>query len=160
MAVVELSGFPNRTDWSIEAVLTEPHDPANRYLANQGFEISILRDAASLQHQLRRKRPYLIVLDVMMPGGGALTAPRNLRAAGDEVPVVVLTARVDVEDSIVGLEPGADDYLGTFCNFRELLVRMQSHEDRLLRLYERGFALVKIFAAASMHVFTSEARHR
>lgn len=40
-------------------------DPANRYLANQGFEISILRDAGSLQHQLRRNRPDLIVLDVM-----------------------------------------------------------------------------------------------
>lgn len=95
-----------------------------------------------------------------MPGVGALTAPRNLRAAGDEIPVVMPTARVDVEDSIVGLEPGADDYLGKFCNPRELLVRTQSHEDRSLRPSERGFALVKIFAAASMHVFTSKARHR
>ncbi|PVX83257.1 response regulator [Paraburkholderia unamae] len=135
-------------------------DPANRYLANQGFEISILRDAGSLQHQLRRNRPDLIVLDVMMPGAGTLTALRNLLAAGDEIPVVMLTARVDVEDSIVGVEPGADDYLGKSSNPRELLARTLSHEDRLLRLSEREFALVKIFAAASMHVFTSEARHR
>lgn len=135
-------------------------DPANRYLANQGFEISILRDAGSLQHQLRRNRPDLIVLDVMMPGAGTLTALRNLLAAGDEIPVVMRTARVDVEDSIVGVEPGADDYLGKSSNPRELLARTLSHEDRLLRLSEREFALVKIFAAASMHVFTSEAPHR
>ncbi len=60
-------------------------DPANRYLANQSFEISILRNAGYLQHRLRRNRPDLIVLDVIMPGVGALTALRNLRAAGDGI---------------------------------------------------------------------------
>ncbi|MBB2932915.1 CheY-like chemotaxis protein [Paraburkholderia silvatlantica] len=80
-------------------------DPANRYLSNQSFEISILRDAGSLQHRLRRNRPDLVVLDVMTPGVGALTALRNLRAADDDIVVVILAARVDVEDRIVGPNP-------------------------------------------------------
>jgi len=102
------------------------HDPANRYLASRGFEISVLRDADFLQDRLRRNRPDLIVLDMMMPGVGGLTTLRNLRAAGDKIPVIILTACVDAEDKVAGLDLGADDYLGKPCNPRELQARIQS----------------------------------
>jgi two-component system phosphate regulon response regulator OmpR len=86
----------------------------------------VLHDAGSLERRLERERPDLIVLDLMMPGVDGLTALRKLRAAGDDIPVIMLTARADDVDRIVGLELGADDYLGKPFNPRELLARVQA----------------------------------
>jgi len=61
-----------------------------------------------------------------MPGVDGLTALRKLRASGDDIPVIMLTARADDVDRIVGLELGADDYLGKPFNPRELLARVQA----------------------------------
>ena len=96
------------------------------YLQRQGMEVSVLHDAASLERRLERERPDLIVLDLMMPGVDGLTALRQLRATGDDIPVIMLTARADDVDRIVGLELGADDYLGKPFNPRELLARVQA----------------------------------
>jgi two-component system phosphate regulon response regulator OmpR len=104
----------------------EPPDLLCGYLASRGFEVSMLRDAGSLQHRRRRDRPDLIVLDVLMRGVNGLTALRTLRAAGDEIPVIMLNARVDEMDRIAGLELGADDCLSKPCNPRELVARIQS----------------------------------
>lgn len=90
----------------------ELRDLLRDYLVRQGIEVSVLHDAASLEKRLERERPDLIVLDLMMPGVDGLTALRQLRAAGDDIPVIMLTARADDVDRIVGLELGADDYLG------------------------------------------------
>jgi two-component system phosphate regulon response regulator OmpR len=98
-------------------------DLLRHYLVSLGIEVSVLHDAGSLERRLARKRPDLIVLDLMMPGVDGLTALRNLRAPGDDIPVIILTARTDGSDRIVGLELGADDYLGKPFNPRELLAR-------------------------------------
>ncbi|AIO59098.1 hypothetical protein BO06_2280 [Burkholderia mallei] len=104
----------------------ELRDLLRDYLVRQGIEVSVLHDAASLEKRLERERPDLIVLDLMMPGVDGLTALRQLRAAGDDIPVIMLTARADDVDRIVGLELGADDYLGKPFNPRELLARAQA----------------------------------
>src|ERR1700726_1993084 len=104
----------------------ELRDLLRDYLVRQGIEVSVLHDAGSLERRLERERPDLIVLDLMMPGVDGLPAPRKLRAAGDDIPVIMLTARADDVDRIVGLELGADDYLGKPFNPRELLARVQA----------------------------------
>ena len=68
----------------------------------------------------------LIVLDLMMPGEDGLSVCRRLRAAGDKTPVIMLTAKGEDVDRIVGLEVGADDYLGKPFNPRELLARIHA----------------------------------
>jgi two-component system phosphate regulon response regulator OmpR len=103
----------------------ELRDLLRDYLVRQGMEVSVLHDAATLEKRLERERPDLIVLDLMMPGVDGLTALRQLRAAGDDIPVIMLTARADDVDRIVGLELGADDYLGKPFNPRELLARVR-----------------------------------
>ncbi|WP_420956628.1 response regulator [Burkholderia gladioli] len=104
----------------------ELRDLLRDYLVRQGMEVSVLHDAATLEKRLERERPDLIVLDLMMPGVDGLTALRQLRAAGDDIPVIMLTARADDVNRIVGLELGADDYLGKPFNPRELLARAQA----------------------------------
>jgi two-component system, OmpR family, phosphate regulon response regulator OmpR len=104
----------------------ELRDLLRDYLRRLGIEVSVLHDAGSLRRRLERERPDLIVLDVMMPGLDGLTALRKLRAAGDDIPVIMLSSRADVVDRVVGLELGADDYIGKPFNPRELLARAQA----------------------------------
>ncbi len=104
----------------------ELRDLLRDYLTRQGIEVSVLHSAVSLERRLELERPDLIVLDLMMPGVDGLTALRQLRASGDDIPVIMLTARADDVDRIVGLELGADDYLGKPFNPRELLARIQA----------------------------------
>ncbi|CAH2806049.1 MAG: Two-component system response regulator OmpR [uncultured Caballeronia sp.] len=104
----------------------ELRDLLRDYLVRQGIEVSVLHDAGTLERHLERERLDLILLDLMMPGVDGLTALRKLRASGDDIPVIMLTARADDVDRIVGLELGADDYLGKPFNPRELLARVQA----------------------------------
>jgi two-component system phosphate regulon response regulator OmpR len=96
------------------------------YLGEVGFEVSVLHDASSLERRLERERPDLIVLDLMMSDIDGLTALRKLRATGDDIPVIILTAKADPADRIKGLELGADDFLAKPFNPRELLARVQA----------------------------------
>jgi two-component system phosphate regulon response regulator OmpR len=82
-----------------------------RYLGQQGYVVDTLPDARELDRKLARNRPDLMVLDVMMPGDDGLAVVRRLRAQGETVPVIMLTARGEDVDRILGLEMGADDYL-------------------------------------------------
>lgn len=101
-------------------------DLLRRYLTQEGFEVILAEDGKALNRLMLRETADLIVLDLMMPGVDGLTALRQLRAAGDDIPVIMLTARADDVDRIVGLELGADDYLGKPFNPRELLARVQA----------------------------------
>jgi DNA-binding response OmpR family regulator len=75
---------------------------------------------------VRDARPDLVVLDIMLPGRSGLDVLRDLRAAGDPLPVLMLTAKGDVVDRVVGLELGADDYLPKPFAVRELLARVRA----------------------------------
>ncbi|MBV8049367.1 MAG: two-component system response regulator OmpR [Paludibacterium sp.] len=97
-----------------------------RYLDQQGYAIDTLPDARDIDRKLARNRPDLLVLDVMMPGEDGLALVRRLRAQGEMIPVIMLTARGEDIDRILGLEMGADDYLPKPFNPRELTARIQS----------------------------------
>ena len=97
-----------------------------RYLGEQGLKVRAVQDAASAERLLARERFDVLVLDVMMPGEDGLSLCRRLRHAGETVPILMLTARGDPVDRIIGLEMGADDYLPKPFNPRELLARIQA----------------------------------
>ncbi|TXI13342.1 MAG: response regulator, partial [Ottowia sp.] len=106
-------------------------DLLRRYLAQEGFEVIVAEDAKALSRVMLRDTIDLIVLDLMMPGEDGLSVCRRLRAAGDKTPIIMLTAKGEDVDRIVGLEVGADDYLGKPFNPRELLARIHAVLRRL-----------------------------
>ncbi|MDT3680657.1 MAG: two-component system response regulator OmpR [Burkholderiaceae bacterium] len=97
-----------------------------RYLSENQFEVSVAQDATAMNRLMQRESFDLIVLDLMLPGEDGLSIVRRLRGANDRTPIVVLTAKGDDVDRIVGLELGADDYLGKPFNPRELLARIHA----------------------------------
>lgn len=97
-----------------------------RYLEGQGFTVKGVGDGAQMRQALDRGHFDLIVLDLMLPGESGLELCRRLRGQGEDTPVVMLTAKGDEIDRIVGLEIGADDYLPKPVNPRELLARIRS----------------------------------
>ncbi|MFO0255463.1 MAG: two-component system response regulator OmpR [Betaproteobacteria bacterium] len=98
----------------------------NRYLAEQGYAVRAVADAAEMNRQLARERYDLMILDLMLPGEDGLSVCRRLRGGGDPLPIIMLTAKGDDVDRIVGLELGADDYLPKPFNPRELVARIQA----------------------------------
>ena len=96
------------------------------YLLDQGYDVRCLSDVKQLEARLEFQRPDLLVLDLMLPGDDGLTALRRLRDAGDDLPVVMLTARGEPVDRIIGLEQGADDYLAKPFLPRELSARIEA----------------------------------
>lgn len=97
-----------------------------RYLGEQGYAVRTVENASQAERLLARERFDVLVLDIMMPGEDGLSACRRLRAQGETIPIVMLTARGDPVDRIVGLEMGADDYLPKPFNPRELVARIQA----------------------------------
>src|SRR5262245_59304948 len=82
-----------------------------RYLNDQGFATRGVDGAVAMDKALNRELYDLIVLDLMMPGEDGLGICRRLRTANQQIPIIMLTAKGDDVDRIVGLEIGADDYL-------------------------------------------------
>lgn len=96
------------------------------YLKREGFEITAAGNAEQMERALRDFPIDLMVLDLMLPGRGGLDICRELRAAQNSLPVIMLTAKGDDIDRILGLELGADDYLPKPCNPRELAARIRA----------------------------------
>ncbi|TDN67794.1 response regulator [Paraburkholderia sp. BL10I2N1] len=101
-------------------------DLVREYLQSRGYAVSVLHHGMGLQRRLQVERPDLVVLDIMMPELDGISALRTLRIAGDEIPVILLTARADVIDRVIGLELGADDYLGKPFDPSELVARIRT----------------------------------
>jgi two-component system alkaline phosphatase synthesis response regulator PhoP len=93
----------------------------------EGYEVLTAVDAAGGLGLAREQRPDLIILDVMLPGMNGFDVCRELRRAGLEVPIIMLTARGEEIDRVLGLEIGADDYLTKPFSVRELLARVRIH---------------------------------
>ena len=104
-----------------------------RYLGEQGFQVSAVADAGAMDRLLTREGFDLLVLDLMLPGEDGLSICRRLRAGGDTLPILMLTAKGDEIDRIVGLELGADDYLPKPFNPRELVARIRAIMRRPVR---------------------------
>jgi two-component system phosphate regulon response regulator OmpR len=94
-----------------------------RYLTENDFQVSMAQDAPSMNRLMQRQTFDLIILDLMLPGEDGLSIVRRLRGGGERTPIIMLTAKGDDVDRILGLEMGADDYLPKPFNPRELLAR-------------------------------------
>jgi two-component system, OmpR family, phosphate regulon response regulator OmpR len=97
-----------------------------RYLSEQSYAVDTVPDGVGMDRSLARERYDLMVLDLMMPNEDGLAICRRLRAKGEMMPIIMLTAKGDEVDRIVGLEMGADDYLPKPFNPRELAARIQA----------------------------------
>lgn len=105
-----------------------------RYLTEQGFSIKTVSDAKEMALSLESDPVDLVILDLMLPGEDGLAICRRFRGEGMTTPIIMLTARGDEVDRIIGLEMGADDYLPKPFNPRELLARINA----VLRRHEHS----------------------
>jgi two-component system, OmpR family, response regulator MprA len=124
-----------------------------RVLVANGFAVEVAEDGLEALARLRTESYDAVVLDVMMPGCDGIEVCERLRAAGDQLPVLMLTARHAVRDRVAGLESGADDYLvKPFAN-EELIARLRA----LLRRTGSGRETVA-FSDLELDVLTRDAR--
>lgn len=96
------------------------------YLVRAGHDVARAADGPSALARFARRRPDLVVLDLMLPGMDGFEVCRRMREQGGPVPVIMLTARGDEEDRVLGLETGADDYVTKPFSPRELVLRVES----------------------------------
>ena len=101
-------------------------DLLRRYLGENGFQVFVSESGAAMNRLWVREHFDALILDLMMPGEDGLQILRRLRAAKDMTPIIMLTARGEEIDRIVGLELGADDYIAKPFNPRELLARIHA----------------------------------
>ncbi len=101
-------------------------DLLNRYLGEQGFAVRAVSEAHAMDKLLAHERFDLMVLDLMLPGEDGLSICRRLRGTKNTIPIIMLTAKGEDVDRIVGLEMGADDYLPKPFNPRELVARINA----------------------------------
>ena len=101
-------------------------DLLRRYLTEQGFNVVSADNAQSMNKLWVRERYDLLVLDLMLPGEDGLAICRRLRGSGDQTPIIMLTAKGEEVDRIIGLEMGADDYLPKPFSPRELVARINA----------------------------------
>ena len=101
-------------------------DSLRRSLAFNGYQVDLAEDGQAALDIMIDQRPDALVLDVMMPRVDGLEVCRRLRSAGDELPILVLTARDAVSDRVAGLDAGADDYLPKPFALEELLARLRA----------------------------------
>jgi len=97
-----------------------------RYLAEEGFRVTAAADAGAARNALAAVAFDLVVLDVMMPGESGIDLVESLRRTGNDVPVLMLTARGAPDDRVAGFESGADDYLAKPFDPRELALRIRT----------------------------------
>ena len=101
-------------------------DSLSRALRLNGYEVTLAEHGMDALQVMRDDHPDAVVLDVNMPGADGFAVARRLRADGDEVPILMLTARDDVADRVTGLDVGADDYLVKPFALEELLARLRA----------------------------------
>jgi two-component system, OmpR family, response regulator MprA len=112
-------------------ILVVDDDPAvrdslRRSLSFNGYDVDVAGDGAEALAQIGARQPDALVMDVMMPRLDGLDTTRALRAAGNDLPILVLTARDAVADRVDGLDAGADDYLTKPFALDELLARVRA----------------------------------
>ena len=101
-------------------------DLLRQFLTNNGFHVSVAEDANQMNRLWMRERFDAVILDVMMPGEDGISILKRIRASNDNTPILMLTAKGEDIDRILGLEFGADDYLPKPYNPRELLARLHA----------------------------------
>ncbi len=139
-------------------VLVVDDDPAvrgalNRALRLEGYEVSVASDGPPALEEIAIRPPDAVILDIGLPTADGLDVCRRLRAADDDTPVLMLTARDAINDRVQGLDAGADDYLVKPFALAELLARLRA----LLRRRPEESGEVLRFADLSLDPVTREA---
>ncbi len=130
-------------------------DSLRRALELEGYEVDLAVDGADALLRLEANgQPDAVILDVLMPGVDGLEVCRRIRGKGNGVPVLMLTARTEVESRVAGLDAGADDYLAKPFALEELLARLRA----LLRRVAPGAEEVLRFADLELDPNTREVR--
>ena len=147
---------------SLPRVLVVDDDRAVRYslrrsLEFNGYDVALACDGAEALATVGAVHPDVVVMDVMMPRLDGIEATRALRAAGNDVPVLVLTARDAVGDRVEGLDAGADDYLTKPFALEELLARLRALLRRVVPA-DGSDAEVLSFADLTMDVASRDVR--
>jgi len=133
-------------------------DLLERYLTEQGFSIKVAADAKEMDAAISSNEIDLLVLDLMLPGEDGLSICRRLRSKGSTMPIIMLTARGDEVDRIIGLEMGADDYLPKPFNPRELLARINAVTRRHARIQAPAPAVENEVVNIGEFVFNASTR--
>ena len=105
---------------------TKLRELLKKYLSREGFTVTVAENGQAMDECLADNEVDLIILDLMLPGEDGLSITRRLRSLNNHQPIIILSARGDEVDRIVGLEVGADDYLAKPFSPRELLARIRS----------------------------------
>jgi two-component system response regulator MprA len=129
-----------------------------RSLEFNGYDVSLAGDGAEALAGISTHRPDAVVMDVMMPRLDGIETTRALRGVGNDVPILVLTARDAVGDRVDGLDAGADDYLTKPFALEELLARLRALLRRSLSGEPAGTDERLTFADLSMDIATREVR--
>jgi two-component system response regulator MprA len=130
-------------------------DSLRRALELEGYDVELAADGADALHRLEANgQPDAVILDVLMPGVDGLEVCRRIRSKGNSVPVLMLTARAEIENRVAGLDAGADDYLPKPFALEELLARLRA----LLRRMAPGAEQVLRFADLEVNPGTREVR--
>ncbi|NBN63385.1 response regulator [Microvirga tunisiensis] len=129
-----------------EHILIVEDDPEigtlmERHLTSHGWRVSVARSGAEMEQQMATNRIDLVVLDLMLPGEDGLSICHRLRAAS-AIPIIIVSAKSDDFDRVIGLEVGADDYLAKPFNPRELIARIRA----LFRRMDLGAAMPSVQA--------------
>ncbi len=133
-------------------------DSLRRSLEFNGYTVDVAADGAEALARVPLISPDAIVMDVMMPRLDGLETTKALRAAGNDVPILVLTARDAVRDRVDGLDAGADDYLTKPFSLEEMLARLRALLRRVARRDSEGEQTPLTFADLSLDVATREVR--
>jgi DNA-binding response OmpR family regulator len=114
----------------------------------EGYEVSVARDGKEGLEKAASEKPDIILLDVMLPVMSGIDVCRTLRTRGVDIPILMLTARSQETDKVVGLEVGADDYVTKPFSIKELLARIRAH----LRRASKQVAEIESFTFGDVEV--------
>jgi two-component system response regulator MprA len=134
-------------------------DSLQRALELEGYRVELAEDGEQALRRLELEPlPDAVILDVLMPGADGLEVCRRLRRAGNEVPVLMLTARAEIDSRVAGLDAGADDYLSKPFALAELLARLRALLRRLAPGEESGSSDTLRFGDLQLDPGTREVR--
>jgi two-component system alkaline phosphatase synthesis response regulator PhoP/two-component system response regulator ResD len=121
---------------------------ANLYLTEEGFQVITAGDGVTALEKVEQYKPDLVLLDIMLPQMDGWEVCRRLRKSGNNVPIIMLTARAEDVDKVVGLELGADDYVTKPFNPRELIARIKA----VLRRYGTGATVSSLIRLGQLEI--------
>ena len=131
------------------------HQSLNAYFRREGFQMISAYDGTEAMERVRKSKPDIVILDIMMPGVDGIVACREIRRESN-IPIIMLTAKGEEFDKLLGLEMGADDYITKPFSPREVLARIKAVLRRMreVRNVDRSARLIIDNLDIDMNAFT------